>query len=853
MTIVSGTRLGPYEIVAPLGAGGMGEVYRARDTRLDRSVAVKILPAEFANDAQLRARFEREAKTISQLNHPNICTLHDVGENFLVMELLEGETLASRIDRGPLPLEQVIRYGIDIARGLDVAHRQGVVHRDLKPGNVMITKSGAKVLDFGLAKSSEVSVDYEAATVQRPLTSEGMIIGTFQYMSPEQLEGQHVDHRTDIFALGAVLYEMATGRRAFDGKTKTSLIAAIVAAQPKPVHELQPLTPAAFEHVIAKCLEKDPEDRWQTAHDIASELEWIMEGLGREEAPARVRAVPWMFATIALAVALIGTSVAYILARREKPEPPLIAAFSLPPRLADYYGQAALSPDGNSVALVVFKNNAHSLSVRRLDEAEPRALAGTEGALEPFWSPDGKSIGFFADGKVKRIAAAGGPAQIVCDGAPAPSGGTWNGAGVIVFNATLNGPLMRVDANGGTAQPLTKMRPRDEAHHWPQFLPDGDHIVFLVDAPRTEDHWVAITSLRDGSIRPLFQGVTNAAYAAPGFLLYTRAASLLAQPFDAKKLAVTGDPRVIADHIEQDADTHHRAFSVAAGRLLYRTASPDSQLTWVDRNGKAIEKTGEARHFGLFRISPDGKRVLIEQLDADGRGDDLWMIDSSRNQTTRFTFDPASDIVPVWSPDGSRAAFLSLRDVGDIFVADAANPSNVTQLTHLASSDVEPTSWSPDGKSVFLDHQLPNRPDYDIYVYSFASRELKPFIATPFSETSGVISPDGSMFAWVSEESGHPEVYAAHYPALSDRRQVSAGGGSMPRWRADGRELFYVSPSQQVMSVDLTKEAATPQALFTISGAYDVAPDGQRFLTAIAVDDPARTPLTLVTNWSALK
>ncbi|HEX3583900.1 MAG TPA: protein kinase, partial [Thermoanaerobaculia bacterium] len=396
MTIVSGTRLGPYEIIAPLGAGGMGEVYRARDTRLDRSVAVKILPAEFANDAQLRARFEREAKTISQLNHPNICTLHDVGDNFLVMELLEGETLATRLDRGPLPLEQVIRYGIDIARALDVAHRQGVVHRDLKPGNVMITKSGAKVLDFGLAKSSEVSVDYEAATVQRPLTSEGMIIGTFQYMSPEQLEGQHVDQRADIFAFGAVLYEMATGRRAFDGKTKTSLIAAIVAAQPKPVHELQPLTPAAFEHVIAKCLEKDPEDRWQTAHDIASELEWIMEGLGREETPSRLRVTPWIFSTIALAVALIGASAAYITARRPHAEPRMSVSFSLPPKVADYYGQAELSPDGESVVLVAFKNNAHSLWVRRLDENEPHALAGTDGALQPFWSPDGKSIAFFA-------------------------------------------------------------------------------------------------------------------------------------------------------------------------------------------------------------------------------------------------------------------------------------------------------------------------------------------------------------------------------------------------------------------------------------------------------------------------
>ncbi len=853
MTIVSGTRLGPYEIIAPLGAGGMGEVYRARDTRLDRSVAVKILPAEFANDAQLRARFEREAKTISQLNHPNICTLHDVGDNFLVMELLEGETLASRIDRGPLPLEQVIRYGIDIARALDVAHRQGIVHRDLKPGNVMITKSGAKVLDFGLAKSSEVSVDYEAATIQRPLTSEGMIIGTFQYMSPEQLEGQHIDHRSDIFALGAVLYEMATGRRAFDGKTKTSLIAAIVAAQPTPVHELQPLTPAAFEHVISKCLEKDPEDRWQSAHDIASELEWIMEGLGRTEAAPRARVRPWIFAIAVHASAVALAIAAYALLRHRGVEPRMSVAIAMPPRLADYYGHSALSPDGNSVALAGFKDNAHTLWVRTLDEAEPHALAGTDGAVQPFWSADGKSIGFFADGKLKRIPATGGPTQVICD-APFPNGGTWNAAGVIVFNGGAVDPLMRVDANGGKPRAITKLGPKDEAHRWPQFLPDGDHVVFLVDAGRTEDHHIQVVSLRDGSVHELMQAVTNAVYADPGYLLYTRGGSLLAQPFDAKKLKFTGDARLVAEHIELDWQNHRREFTAAGGRLLYRSVSPDSRLAWVDRAGRSISNVGEARHYGAFQVSPDEKKVMVEQLDADGRGDDLWQIDAERGLTTRFTFDPASDLQPVWSRDGKRVAFLSMRGNGDLFAADVANPSNVTRLTKVASQDVNPTSWSSDGDSLFTDRQLPNHADPDIYVYSFRTQELKPFIATPFNEYSGTISPDGSMFAWVSEESGHPEVYVARYPSLADRRQVSSGGGFGPRWRADGHELFFVSLGSQVMSADLTKENATPQALFAISGqSFDVSRDGQRFLIEQAVDDPAKIPLTLVTNWSAPK
>jgi eukaryotic-like serine/threonine-protein kinase len=855
MNIVSGTRLGPYEILGPLGSGGMGEVYRAKDTRLDRSVAVKILPAEFANDASLRARFDREAKTISQLNHPNICTLHDVGENFLVMELLDGETLAARIDRGALPLEQVIRYGIDVARGLDVAHRQGIVHRDLKPGNVMITKSGAKVLDFGLAKSrGEVSIDYEAATVQRPLTSEGMIIGTFQYMAPEQLEGQQVDHRADIFALGTLLYEMATGRRAFDGKTRTSLIAAIVAADPKPIHELQPLTPAAFEHVVAKCLAKDPEERWQSAHDIASELEWIHEGLGREAGPSRRGARPWMIATVVLALALAGAVVAALLARRQKPEEPMSVALAMPPRIVDYYDKAALSPDGGAVVLVGYKNNAQSLWLRRIGEREPHALPATEGATQPFWSADGTAIGFFSDGKLKRVPAEGGPAQTICD-AQNPNGGTWNANGVIVFNAGDAGPLYRVDARGGKREALTKVAPNEEAHRWPQFLPDGDHIVFLVDASVTEGHHIRVASLSDRSVHEVMQGVTNALYASPGYLLFVRGGSLMAQPFDTKRLALGGDPYVVSSQVMQNDATHHYEFTASAnGRLIYRSANPDSQLTWVDRNGKTVETFGETHRFGTFQLSPDQKRLVIEQLDADGRGDDLWMFDRSRSAMTRFTFDPASDLVPVWSPDNSRVAFLSMHDNGDVFVADASNPTSVAQLTKVSSSVIAPSSWSPDGQSLFIDYVTPGRSDFDIYVYSFGTRDLKPFIATRFSETTGTVSPDGTRFAWVGTESGRPEVYVARYPQLADRRQVSNGGGVLPHWRADGHELFYISFASQLTSFDVTKDDAVPQPLFRYFGAdYGITPDGQRFLTEQRVDDVTRIPLTLVTNWTAVR
>src|SRR5438270_715685 len=485
MQVTSGTRLGPYEIVSPIGAGGMGEVYRARDTRLDRSVAVKVLPTEFAQNAQLRARFEREAKTISQLTHPHICTLYDVGnENgveYLVMELLDGDTLGDRIARGPVPMRDVLRYGREIAAAPDRAHRAGVVHRDLKPGNVMITKSGAKLLDFGLAKGGSIEISPDGATQQKALTQEGTILGTFQYMAPEQLEGIEADVRTDIFALGAVLYEMATGRRAFDGKTKTSLIAAIVGGEPKPIRDLQPLTPAAFEHVIARCLAKDPDQRWQSASDVASELEWI---------------------------------------------------------------GGATSTEGSA---------AHT--ARR----------------------GGRRLG--------RIALAGGPPQVICD-APLPWGGSWNRDGVIIFCSQGVGPLFRVDANGGTPRPVTKLAPREEAHRWPVFLPDGDHFIFQGDAYHTEDHHIKVGSLRDGSSRDLFQAVTNATYVVPGQLLFVRAGALLAQPFDAKTLTLSGEPRVIAEKVVENDDNHSYEFTASSGRLIYRSGRTESQLTWWDRFGR---------------------------------------------------------------------------------------------------------------------------------------------------------------------------------------------------------------------------------------------------------------------------
>src|SRR5436305_8989690 len=486
MQVTAGSRLGPYEIVAPIGAGGMGEVYKARDTRLDRSVAVKILPSAFADNAQLKIRFEREAKTISQLTHPHICTLYDVGNEsgveYLVMELLDGDTLADRIARGPLPMRDVLRYGREIAAALDRAHRAGVVHRDLKPGNVMITKSGAKLLDFGLAKGGSIEISPDGATQQKSLTQEGTILGTFQYMAPEQLEGMEADARTDIFALGSVLYEMTTGRRAFDGKTRTSLIAAIVGSEPPPIRSTQPLTPTALEHVIVTCLEKEPDRRWQSAHDVASELSWIAGGSAVDQAPVR-RARRRLAAMAAIALALIAAAaIAMLVRERTKPVERLAFTVTSPRGLSLY--RAAISPDGRSIALVAGTQAESSLWVRRLGEITGTRITAP-GAFRtifgPFWSPDSQWIGFSSEGRLMKIRAGGGAVEMITKLPGYYCGAAWNAKGDILYAPRFGAGLYRVPAGGGDAVPVTTLDPkrRETLNGWPRFLPDADHFLFV--------------------------------------------------------------------------------------------------------------------------------------------------------------------------------------------------------------------------------------------------------------------------------------------------------------------------------------------------------------------------------------
>jgi len=847
----AGSRLGPYEIVSRLGAGGMGEVWRAKDTRLDRAVAVKTLPAQLANNAQLRLRFEREAKTISQLNHPNICTIYDVGDDYLVMELLEGESLADRVAKGPLPIDMVLKIGVEIATALDRAHRAGIVHRDLKPANVMLTKSGAKLLDFGLAKSNPIAGSADEATMQKSLTAEGTIIGTFQYMAPEQLEAIEADARTDIFALGCVLYEMATGHRAFDGKTKTSLIAAIVNAQPAPISSIQPLTPPAFEHVVAKCLAKDPDDRWQSAHDIAEELKWLRDtsssGVRSPIRTATLNRMKMGIAALAV-VALAAAAVAVSSLRRAPGDPHFVMSLSMPASAhISVFGQAAFSPDGSRIAFAALSTDTGKpqLWVRDLSQRDARPLAGTENAFQPFWSPDGANLGFFADDKLKRIPAGGGPAQALAP-APNPYGGTWSADGTILFSYGSVGTIFRMPASGGTPTSVTKLQPNDEAHRWPWFLPDGDHFLFLADAARTEHHLIRVGSLKTGQVRDLFIAVSNIRYVEPGWLLFVRGGSLLAQRFDLKTLNVSGDPKVVADDIVPDYDNHSYEFGASSnGRLFYRSASSAAQLQFVDRQGKTLQLLGQPAHIGLARLSPDGRTIVYEQYDADGRGDDLWLLDIARNAASRLTTDPASDVAPAWSPDGKQIAFMSMRSgMGDLYVCDVRNPSIVRKVT-TSQGGVSPSQWTNDG-TLLLDDAAGN--GTNIVTFSLSKGTKTPYVTGV--AFSGRLSPNGKQITYAAVVSGQPEIFVEDFPTHDSRRQISVNGGYLPLWRGDGKELFYESNDRTLMSVDMSTESSTPKPLFPLGGGgYDVTPDGQRFVTARPLVNREAEPLTIETSW----
>ncbi len=881
MTLAAGSRLGPYEILSAIGAGGMGEVYRARDTRLERTVAVKVLPAHLTTDEELRQRFEREAKTISQLSHPHICALYDVGRegdcDFLVMEYLEGETLAARLDKGPLPSEQLLRYGIEIADALDKAHRQGIVHRDLKPGNVMLTKSGVKLLDFGLAKFqaaardnviSGASVLATQAQPSQPLTERGTVIGTFQYMAPEQLEGGEADSRSDIFAFGSVLYEMATGRKAFTGKSQASLAGAILRDDPTSVAEIAPMMPPAVNRIVKTCLAKDPEDRFQTAHDVKLQLQWIAEGGSQAGLPAPVAArrksrerLAWGVTAAAL-VAAAALGFGFV---RRAPAKPRAVRFEIgAPEGVIAIDAPRLSPDGRYLAFNATDSEGKTrIWVRALNALTAQPLNGTEGTTRPFWSPDSRFLGFMAEGKLKKIEVTGGPAQKICD-APTGSDGSWSTTGVILFDGTGKDPINRVSAAGGTPVAAAKPDPsrKESEVGWPEFLPDGKHFLYMAIGLKPEDSTYRVGTIDSAESKPLAPAQTLVTYAPPGYLLFVRDKTLVAQPFDASAFKTKGEPIPLAEHIGTDS-VGLATFSVSRdGMLAYRTGESGARLLWVDRSGKELDTVGDRGEYANPVLSRAGDRLAFGLNDPRGGKSDIWVRDLARGVNSRFTFGGGNNEVPVWSPDGATIVFRSDRNGTYDLFEKAASGQGEDKLLFKSDESKFATDWSRDGSYIAFASQNA-KTGWDSWALpTFGDRKPIPIVVSPFSEVIAVFSPDARYVAYQSNESGRAEIYVQSFPVASGKWQVSSGGGTDPSWRDDGKEIYYRSADQKLMAVDVqageTFKVGIPQPLFPARvqpgvsrNKYLASADGKRFLFVAPLGRDALTPTTVVLNWFA--
>ncbi|MGE5278226.1 MAG: protein kinase domain-containing protein, partial [Acidobacteriota bacterium] len=868
MPIATGSRLGPYEILAPIGAGGMGEVYRAKDTRLERTVAVKVLPQRLSSSPEGRQRFEREAKTISQLSHPHICALYDVGREgeteYLVMELLEGETLSDRLAKGPLPLEQTLRYGIEIAGALDKAHRQGIAHRDLKPGNVMLTKSGVKLLDFGLAKVVEPAASPSSVTslpTQQGLTQEGTILGTFQYMAPEQLEGKPIDARTDIWALGCVLYEMATGRKAFSGSSQASLISSIMTSEPAAISTLAPLSPQALDRVVRSCVAKDPEDRWQSAGDVAKELRWISEGsaagVAAAAAPAARRKarerLAWLAALLAVAAASALMS-AWFLAR---PAPPSASVrFDvLPPAGGEFLSAGWLSPDGRSLAFSAPDNSGtQRIWIRALDSVEARPVEGTgdvSDLLSLAWSPDGRSFAVAAEHRIKRIAIADGSAQPVC-ATQTTFGLSWGAAGALVFVPGYGSGVMQVPASGGTPSAVTSVdRPGGEvAHLWPRFLPDGRRFLFFARTRagrESQQGWITSASLDAKGTRRIraadgFVGV------AEGQLLFILSGTLYAQPFDPKTLAVRGEPAVIAGRPFVDGSNLNSLADAAGPTLVFRSDPPKlRRLVWMDRGGRKLSEVGAPEAYReRLAISPDGRLALVGRREPQRGVNQLLLLDLARGTAARSGSGVEEESYPVWSPDGQRFLLDWDREGPYDLVIRRLDGSSADEVVLRSEFDKVAQDWSRDGKVILFRDYDPRQPGLGIL--PLGSKDPPSHVAGSERADGFRLSPDGRWILWTSAESGRREVYVQRFPDGSARQQVSVGGGASARWRPDGREIFFVSPDAKLTaaSVDSSEGSlrmSIPAPLFPVSRAqmedaytgakalnWDVSPDGSKFL-----------------------
>ncbi len=886
MSLATGSKLGPYEILGQIGAGGMGEVYRAIDTRLERTVAIKVLPPHLSASPESRQRFEREAKTISQLSHPHICALYDVGREgeteYLVMELLEGETLSDRLARGPLPLEQTLRYGTEIADALDKAHRQGIVHRDLKPGNVMLTKSGVKLLDFGLAKvmaptqpqSALTSVPTMAGTPN--VTQEGTILGTFQYMAPEQLEGKEADGRTDIFAFGAVLYEMATGNIAFSGASRASLISAIMTSEPPAISTVEPMTPPTLEHIVQRCLAKGPDDRWQSARDVSGELRWLASAPSGGAPAVSVRSRNSRTVAIVALLLLAALLAAFALFRlRPGASHPQGVRFLIAPPAGVLFTHdvvatnMAISPDGRHLAFVASSQGRRQIWLRDLDVVSARPLAGTEGGSSPFWSPDSRSLGFFADRKLKRLAISGGAPQAITD---AVNGGNacWGPDDTILFidNIGREG-ILRVPAGGGVVSEVTHFDKKrgDIWHAWPSFLPDGRH--FLYSVWFSDKGSIRLGSLEQGDLRELLPMRSRAVFASEGYLLYVSEGALLARHFDSKALRLSGNPLTLAGRVPYFALTGGADFAVSqTGALAFVEGESQGRMAWFDRSGREVGTVGESRNLDALSISPEGRRVAVGVADNTAGSIHLWIEDLGGRPPQRFTYSPGAEFAPIWSPDGRQIVFaqdpgngsvrLRLKKVGDTGDGEDLLAPTFFQIPH---------DWSSDGRFIVYTDDDPKTHN-DIWILPMdGDRKPIPFLRTSFEESDARMSPDGRSIAYVSGESGRSEVYVASFPSGAGRRRVSVEGGSQPRWRRDGRELFFLAADARIMAVAVRAgepvDLGAPVPLFrspttasnrselAIWNDYDVSPDGQRFLIRVDLISRDTMPLTVALGWAA--
>jgi Tol biopolymer transport system component/predicted Ser/Thr protein kinase len=885
MNLETGTRLGPYEVLSPLGAGGMGEVYRARDSRLGRDVAVKILPQHLTENPEARQRFEREARAISSLQHAHICTLHDIGHqdgtDFLVMEYLEGETLAKRLERGPLATAELLRIGIEISDALVKAHQRGILHRDLKPGNIMLTKAGAKLMDFGLAKeitdgnTPNANLTRSLHRPSAPITAQGTIIGTFQYMAPEQVEGGAADARSDIFSLGTVLYEMPTAQPALKGKTTASVIAAILEREPPPISTIQPMTPPGLDRTVKTCLAKDPDERFQSAHDVKLQLQWLLEpgsqtaaaSLVNERGRSRER-LAW--GAVAL-VTLLALALAFALMRRAPQPAPLIISQIGPPPNTDFSaalgtsGTMALSPDGERLAFVALGRDGHQqLWVRRLNSPTAQPLGGTDDARSLFWSPDSSSIGFFAKGKLKRIDAAGESLLPVADASPG-SGGSWGPDGTILFAPGLAGALFRVSATGGASQPVTQLsaQRKDFAHRWPQFLPDGKHFLFFVWSADSSTTGVYVGSLGRGEQKFLLRNTSHAVFVPPDYLLFVRDGTLMAEHFDPASLQLGGDAAPVVEHLTSETGLAAGPFTFSNnGMLVYAPGTVGfrpTRLLWFSRAGKQIGETGSVGYYDTPKISPDGRSLAVSIAGAGTHGV-ITVFDLTTRLKRRLNFSNSFNVAPVWSSDGKTIAFVSNRDGGiHMYQKPADGTGSTTPLFEdkFLQEHAGTPEWTSDGRYFVF-----RRSDQNALFAMPLSGDRKPFPVLQNVRDFSV-SPNGKWIAYVAQSG---EVDVSPFPNVTGTWQVSTGAGLAPRWRRDGKEIFYLSPDHEIMAAQVTDEGTRlsvgkVQSLFRPNIAlvapnagrdFDISPDGQKVVVVTPVEQKDSQPLTLVTNWPAL-